>query len=158
MENQTSNGVKKIYSIGIGVAGIVTVFIFANLFSNRGNDNVPQKSEAIKTMPVLIPQTNDEGGVVVAVTPKDQSDWSFEITLTTHSGNLGEDLGEVSVLADEMGDEYRRVEWEGDPPGGHHRRGVIRFGEITPSPHSIILTIRQVGGVDERKFEWIIQL
>lgn len=146
---------KKTYLIGI--LGVVAILVFINFLPTDENSNTtPKENIARTTQTQLSPQTNDEGSIVVSVIPKDQSNWSFEVTLDTHSGDLGEDLAEVSILLDENGNEYKPISWERDPLGGHHRSGVLRFGNLTPAPQSVTLIIRQVGGIAERKFEWTL--
>lgn len=137
---------------------VAIVFLGIRFLGDK-NSNSAYKNEVAQapTTASFDSKTNSEGEVSITVTPVNQSDWSFEITLSTHSVDLGEDLTQVSILVDENGSEYKPIEWEGDPPGGHHREGVLRFGEITPQPQSIILFIRQIGDIDKRKFEWTIQ-
>lgn len=141
---------KKTHLIIIGIVGIIAAALLINAV--YVDNTTPTSSAALFST-----KTNSEGNVSVMVTPIDQSDWSFEITLNTHSVDINEDLAQVSILTDENGNEYKPIEWRGDPPGGHHRKGVLSFGEITPRPQSITLFISQVGGIDERKFEWITQ-
>lgn len=103
-------------------------------------------------------QTDNQGGVTVTVTPKDISPnsslWNFEIVLDTHTNELNQDLVQTSVLKDEKGKEYRPLAWQGDGPGGHHRKGILQFNTITLSPQSLELIISGVGGVGERRFVW----
>ena len=103
-------------------------------------------------------KTNSEGPVEVSVTPRrmvpTDTEWSFEISLDTHSYDLNDDLLAASELRDEQGNAYKPVAWDGDPPGGHHRGGVLKFKAIAPQPSSIMLAIQDVGGVKERKFTW----
>ncbi|HDY73125.1 MAG TPA: hypothetical protein ENH86_00955 [Candidatus Jorgensenbacteria bacterium] len=141
---------KKTHLIIIGIVGIVAAALLINAV--YVDNTIPTSSAALFST-----KTNSEGNVSVMATPIDQSDWSFEITLNTHSVDINEDLAQVSTLTDENGNEYKPIEWRGDPPGGHHRKGVLSFGEITPRPQSITLFISQIGGIDERKFEWITQ-
>lgn len=141
---------KKTHLIIIGIIGIIAAALLINAV--YVDNTTPTSSAALFST-----KTNSEGNVSVMATPIDQSDWSFEITLNTHSVDINEDLAQVSILTDENGNEYKPIEWRGDPPGGHHRKGVLSFGEITPRPQSITLFISQVGGIDERKFEWITQ-
>lgn len=141
---------KKTHLIIIGIVGIIAAALLINAV--YVDNTTPTSSAALFST-----KTNSEGNVSVMATPIDQSDWSFEITLNTHSVDINEDLAQVSILTDENGNEYKPIEWRGDPPGGHHRKGVLSFGEITPRPQSITLFINQVGGIDERKFEWITQ-
>ena len=114
-----------------------------------------------QTGKALEAKTNDESGVQVEVRPVNVSDasarWTFSVALNTHSGDLGSDLAQSSALIGQNGKEYAPTAWEGDPPGGHHRRGVLKFAPITPRPGTLTLVIRSVGGVAERKFEWQLQ-
>ncbi len=105
----------------------------------------------------LASQVNKEGAVTVKVTPLDLSAqagaWRFEIVLDTHAAALDHDMTAVVVLADGAAREYRPLAWEGDKPGGHHRKGVLTFDPIRPAPTSVTLKIRRVG-IAERTFTW----
>jgi hypothetical protein len=81
----------------------------------------------------------------------------FEIRLNTHSGNLSQDLVAVCTLKDDSGREYRPTGWDGSPPGGHHRRGVLEFPALGDAAKSITLVIREVANVPERVFNWSIE-
>jgi hypothetical protein len=102
-------------------------------------------------------QTNADGGVTVKVTPKNISagskNWEFEVSLGTHMGDLGQDLAKVSVLIDAEGKEHAAIGWDGDPPGGHHRKGVLRFQPLDAVPPTLELRISGVAGVT-RVFRW----
>lgn len=103
------------------------------------------------------PQVNREGGVTVKVTPLDlapDKSWRFEIVLDTHSADLGQDLATVAVLVSGDGREFQPVSWEGSPPGGHHRKGVLEFASPQPLPASATLKITGIGAVAERVFTW----
>ncbi|MBI2329956.1 hypothetical protein HYU94_01035 [Candidatus Daviesbacteria bacterium] len=95
---------------------------------------------------------NNEGPVAIKVTPKDLS--NFEIVLDTHSEELTADLVANSELVTDQGKSYKPVSWEGTPPGGHHRSGVLKFNSISPKPKSLELRIKDIGGVLERSFKW----
>lgn len=105
----------------------------------------------------LASQTSKEGAVTVKVTPFDLSAqaavWRFEIVLDTHVAALDHDMAAVVALADGAGREYRPLAWNGDKPGGHHRKGVLTFEPIKPAPTSVMLKIRRIG-VPERTFSW----
>jgi hypothetical protein len=81
----------------------------------------------------------------------------FEIRMNTHSGDLGQDLIAVCILKDSSGREYRPLNWDGSPPGGHHRSGVLEFSELGEGVESITLVIREVANVPERVFNWSIE-
>lgn len=101
---------------------------------------------------------NNAGMVMVTATPLDVSpsakEWRFSVRLNTHVSPLTQDLATVSTLSGNKGTAEAPTAWQGDPPGGHHRRGVLVFRAISPMPGSITLTIRQVGSVAERSFTW----
>ncbi len=107
--------------------------------------------------PSSVSRISKEGAVTVKVTPLDLSAraavWRFEIVLDTHVTALDHDMTAVAVLADSAGREYRPLAWEGDKPGGHHRKGVLTFEPIRPAPPTVVLKIRRIG-VAERTFSW----
>jgi hypothetical protein len=106
----------------------------------------------------LAPQTSSELGVSVAATPRDLSptakEWEFEIVLQTHSQDLSDDLKAVSTLVADGRATQAPTAWEGDPPGGHHRKGVLRFEPVTPRPETIELRIPRPGESSPRSFRW----
>jgi len=97
-----------------------------------------------------------EDGIEVSVTPKTLSNdaWNFEVVLNTHSVELSYDLAETSVLVGDNGNTFKALAWEGDPPGGHHRRGVLKFNSIYPRQGNIELRIGL--GDKERSFKWTV--
>src|SRR3990167_4937218 len=103
-------------------------------------------------------QTNSQGNVTVQVKPlnisKSSKIWAFEIDLETHTVELNQDPVKNSVIIDDQGKRYYPVVWEGDPPGGHHRKGILKFEAVSPIPKVIQLKISQVGNVEERVFKW----
>lgn len=105
----------------------------------------------------LAPQTRSEGGVSVTVAPRNipsgTGAWEFELTFDTHTVALDQDLTHSSVLVDAQGKRHAPTGWQGDPPGGHHRKGVLRFKALSELPSAIELRIEGVGGV-QRVFRW----
>ena len=81
----------------------------------------------------------------------------FEIRMNTHSGDLSQDLVSASSLKDDSGREYRPAEWQGSPPGGHHRKGVLEFPALNGNTKSVTLVIRGVANVPERIFKWNLE-
>lgn len=81
----------------------------------------------------------------------------FEIRMNTHSGDLSQDLVAASTLKDNSGREYHPTSWDGSPPGGHHRSGILEFSELGEGAASITLIIREVANVPERAFNWSIE-
>ncbi len=79
----------------------------------------------------------------------------FEIKMDTHAGSLDFDLTEVSIVKDDLGNQYRALEWRGSDPGGHHRSGILVFPKIDGQTKKIKLVIQ-----DNylRNFEWELLL
>ena len=103
-------------------------------------------------------RTNDQGGVRVVVTPRPQSvnatTWEFDVALDTHTKPLTDDLAAASSLVDDQGKATPAKSWTGDPPGGHHRKGVLQFSAPANNPAAFELRLKGVGGVDVRTFRW----
>lgn len=83
---------------------------------------------------------------------------AFDVSMNTHSVDLDSyDLGKLTVLKDDAGNEYRPVDWD-SAPGSHHRSGTLAF----PVPDSISqgkaqylkMLIRNVDGVKEQVLKW----
>lgn len=102
-------------------------------------------------------QTNEDGPVSITAVPKASAEVVFQIELNTHTVSLDYDLKQLASLRDENQREYRPISWTGDPPGGHHRSGILSFGRLAPRPKIQQLIIKQVGGVPERQFQWTIR-
>ena len=81
----------------------------------------------------------------------------FEVRMNTHSADLGQDMVAVSTLKDNIGREYKATAWQGSPPGGHHRKGVLEFQDLADNTESITLVIREIDNVPERIFNWRIE-
>ncbi len=105
----------------------------------------------------LAAQTSDERGVKVTVSAmnlyKEVETWDFEVTLESHTQDLKIDMAKSSILIAD-GKQYAPLGWEGAPPGGHHRKGILRFKAITPKPASVELQIRLISDPSPRNFRW----
>jgi len=101
---------------------------------------------------------NNEGQVRVSVTPQSLSKtadaWRFEVRFNTHVTPITQDIASVASLSDGKGAGEKPTAWEGDPPGGHHRSGLLVFKPLDQMPTTITLHIREVGGVADRTFSW----
>ena len=110
-------------------------------------------SNQIKKQISPLAQTVSVGTVAYEATPKNLSKsasiWDFEIVLDTHEGSLDQDLTQLAVLLDDKGREYKPVKWDGDPPGGHHRTGVLQFK--TPDSDTQSITLKINPGI---RFTW----
>jgi hypothetical protein len=104
-------------------------------------------------------QTSRAGGVTVTVTPRnltaDAQRWQFEIVFDTHSIELRQDMLTSAALIDVQGRRHAPLAWDGDPPGGHHRRGMLSFAPLG-RVEEVRLQIRDVG-VPERDFRWSLK-
>jgi hypothetical protein len=109
----------------------------------------------------LAEQTSRNRGVIVRVKPVDVApgakSWAFEVVLETHSVDLTDDLPRAATLAGAGGAAQAASAWEGDPPGGHHRKGVLRFAPIAPPPDELVLQIRRPGESAPRSFRWALK-
>lgn len=102
-------------------------------------------------------QISNQGGVKITVEPRgfsrDAKSWDFAITLETHTQPLDDDLVKATTLLAD-GKTCRPLGWDGAPPGGHHRKGVLRFEAVTPLPQAVELQIRRAGEASPRIFRW----
>jgi hypothetical protein len=103
------------------------------------------------------PQISNESEVKVTATlqniPKEAKTWDVEVSLETHAHDLVDVMENSSVLIAD-GKQYKPVGWEGSPPGGHHRKSVLRFKAIDPKPASVELQVRLIGEPSPRSFKW----
>lgn len=106
----------------------------------------------------LAVQRSSASGVTVAVTPQSLAagakSWDFKVVLDTHSAELKDDLARSAVLVVDGGGSYTPTAWQGDPPGGHHREGTLKFNAISPQPKAIELQIQRPGELKPRSFRW----
>lgn len=107
--------------------------------------------------PALAARSSDAGGVRVVVKPKSTgtgSAWEFEVTMDTHTKPLNDDLMKTSALVDDSKRRYTPLAWQGDPPGGHHRKGILRFPAPDKQTGSFEVQIEGFGGASKRVFQW----
>ena len=102
----------------------------------------------------LATQSSTASGVTVKATPTAVTGerWSFEIELETHSGDLSDDLVKSASLVADNGAALSPLDWRGDPPGGHHRKGTLEFKAVEPPPIRIELKILRAGEPAPRVF------
>lgn len=103
-------------------------------------------------------QSNSAAGVTVKATPRALTSgvWEFEITFDTHTQDLNDDVAKSASLT-ANGKTLAPVAWEGDPPGGHHRKGVLKFNAVEPRPQVIELAIARPGEPKPRLFRWRLE-
>ena len=100
-----------------------------------GNAATPSRA-ALET------KTVSAGSVQLTIQPIriDASGAAFNLQVDTHSGSLDLDLPGASKLEVD-GRGWQLAGWSGDGPGGHHRRGELRFTARGTSGRNATLTI-----------------
>lgn len=99
-------------------------------------------------------KTDIQNNVQVDVTPNiSQAQTAFEIKFTTHSGSLDFSPDKIAILTDSTGKTYNPLKWDGSPPGGHHRSGIMYFAPLPASTKIFSLALSNIAGTD-RIFEW----
>lgn len=108
--------------------------------------------------PGLPPQSSSSGGVTVEAIPRVTTgpEWRFEIVFNTHTRELRDDLMNAALLITD-GRETRPSAWQGDPPGGHHRKGTLTFAAPARPPSAMELRIQSLGEPSPRTFRWQLQ-
>ena len=105
-------------------------------------------------------KSSEENNVRIEIIPEQLGlgkQAKFNIQMNTHSVQLSQDMAAAAILKDDQGRKYHPLNWNGSPPGGHHRRGVLEFPVIGEMAKSVTLYIRGVANVPERIFEWKIE-
>ncbi|MFH1090704.1 MAG: hypothetical protein V1742_03950 [Pseudomonadota bacterium] len=128
--------------------GLLSVIALVSVMAPAG---LTDKAWAFET------KSNSSGMVTVQVTPKQLAPGQaarFQISMSTHSVDLDQDLTAVSTLTDDQGGTYQPEKWAGSPPGGHHRAGELIFPALKADVQSIKLVISNVAGVPERVYHW----
>ena len=103
-------------------------------------------------------QTNSAAGVMITAKPRALTGkaWEFEIALNTHSQDLKDDLAKSATLV-AGGKTFVPAAWQGDPPGGHHRKGLLKFSAVDPGAREIELRIARPGEPEPRSFRWQVK-
>ena len=145
---------RKQFLIGLAVAAMAA---YSFTYDSRTTGIIAASNAA---EPGYAPQISNERGVKVTVTLQnilsEAKTWNFQLVLETHTQDLNDDLAKSAVLIAD-GKQYMPLGWEGAPPGGHHRKGVLRFKAIAPLPRSMELKIRLAGDAAQRSFKWLLK-
>lgn len=116
--------------------------------------------EGVAAETAYAPQISNERGVKITVAlqniPNGAKTWDVEVALETHTQSLSDDLTKSSVLMAD-GKQYTPLSWDGTAPGGHHRKGLLRFKAIAPQPRLMELQIRLTGDTSPRSFKWLLK-
>ena len=104
-------------------------------------------------------RSSSAASVTVKATPRalDGSVWEFELVFDTHSQELKDDVEKTAVLSAASGETQTPIKWQGDPPGGHHRKVVVQFKPVSPRPASIELRLTRPGEPKPRVFQWALK-
>ncbi len=155
--------------IGLIVSGI---FVYSGLTANRGNggQNLNQINDQPNTQSnqpdaFSLLRRSDENNVIVDATFRNpllneiQDDLIFEISFTTHSGDLSAipiaDLARVTNDRGEIIDSGFR--WESTSDDSHHRAGNLKVANsslLTADTKSLTLEFKDVAGASLRSFTW----
>ncbi len=123
------------------------------------------QSGAASTSASAATQKSEGGQVTVAVTWQGPTAGpTFRVAMDTHAVNLdGYDLAQLAVLRTDQGMTVQPSGWDA-PKGGHHREGTLTFPAngtngspvIGPATRTLELVIRDIAGVPQRSFTWIL--
>jgi hypothetical protein len=158
----------KVLGVAVSMLAMAAIVIgcasSAESMKERGVSNSNSTSVSSLMMPSNgLVQSSDGGAVTIDVEWKGAFNESlvFAVAMNTHSVDLDQyNLGELAVLRDDDGREYRPASWSSEL-GGHHRRGTLTFN----LPESLIqggtehlqLMIRDVAGIPKRVMEWKLE-
>lgn len=132
-------------------AGVVAFTILAVWIIAAKKNTAPAQPSTYQT------QTKEGGNVTVIVTPTAIAAGkpaTFQMVFDTHSVDLDFDVAAAAELRDEQGNSYGTATWKGDPPGGHHRKGILTFLTPLKQISSPSLILKDIAGVKERTFVW----
>jgi len=117
---------------------------------------LPGGAAAAATLPA---RSSMASGVTITVKPLSlgAQPWEFEVVLESHSAELNDDLTKTASLLVDGETAASPLAWRGDPPGGHHRKGVLRFKPLAPSPARFELRIQRPGEPSPRVFRWVLR-
>lgn len=138
---------------------VFAVVLFAlTATDKKTNKEIASSREGAKPTQVLTKyktQRNSEGSVIVEVTPlavSAKENAVFSVSMDTHSIELNENLKEISILIDDMENEYKAINWDGKE-GGHHIEGKLVFPNTKTGARQIKLVIYGIDEID-REFKW----
>jgi len=116
---------------------------------------LPLAAAAADALPA---QSSSAAGVTVKATPRTLSGpvWEFELVFDTHTQDLNDDPAKSASLH-AAGASAAPLAWQGDPPGGHHRKGVLSFKAVTPAPAALELRLQRAGEPSPRVFRWKVK-
>lgn len=153
---------KRSVTIALTVVSIAAVaaIVVIGLSTVKDKPLTPVSASGTQVKPVgWAPQTSDGGGVQITAVPRDGAGLAFEVSMSTHSVELGGyDLARLSRVTLEPGGTMVEAKWEPEGPAdGHHVAGVLTFSDpkgLKATAKRIEVEITDVAGVKSRKFQW----
>ena len=116
--------------LGVAVGGAL---VTGAAWPTTPRDPLPTKTTKVNEITVEVtPRRVDERGAVI------------KVVLDTHQGDLDVNLRTRSRLT-VGGTKWPVTSFRGDPPGGHHREGVLRFRAAGPPSGTLRLVIKGLG-------------
>lgn len=138
---------------------LVVSGLFVVVFNRDKTVALPDTS-SISTPVVLDNQTYQSqvsrfGAVEVEVIPKNLrvgEEIVFELSLNTHSVELDYEYTSIASLRDNLGDNYKTLNWDGGK-SGHHVNGQLTFESLKDGVESVSL---ELYGIDNQTniFTW----
>ena len=144
-----------IKKILIGLALMVSIVVGIIVYQ-RNIKPLPNISATLQPSKFLEVKSDNQNGVEVVIKPQVCDDFCndsaiFEVSFTTHEGDLDFDLAKVSTLEVD-GKVLPAKSWDGDS-GGHHLEGNLVFPGVEKEPTKIIIRMKNIVGAD-RTFTW----
>lgn len=135
----------------IGIGGWI-------LLKNKKPTNTLSKNIVSSDAKFQEAKTDSQNGVEAVVKIKPlvcdefcENEASFDVSFTTHEGDLSFDLVKISTLEAD-GQILPAKNWDGGS-GGHHLSGTLTFPGLNEEPEKMILRMRNIAGAD-RTFTW----
>ena len=144
---------------------LVIIILMTGFVLGRMLPPPPDSSSQLKNTNTSSIQTsyetkeNEGGNVTVSITPlflKPGLPASFDVAFETHSVDLPFDVVNIATLTDNTGALYTPL-WDGSPPGGHHRKGTLRFIPDLSTATTLTLTFWDIAGIPTRTFSWEVK-
>lgn len=116
-------------------------------------------ASALQARAGVATQTSTAHGVTVAATAGNLDAaapvWDFAVVLDSTDRDLPDDVAANAVLVDASGNAAKALVWEGAPPTGRHRAGVLKFIALDPGSEWVELRITRPGELRPRRFTWL---
>ncbi|MEE8449586.1 MAG: hypothetical protein V3S39_08130 [Thermodesulfobacteriota bacterium] len=153
--------------------GLILWLVLTGGFSYQGSSSLLLPVHAGQTSAKELTRVNAEGPLTIRIVylnplgKVEDKSLAFEVGMDTHSVDLDRYKMENHVfLLDDKGRQFKPLGWFSPQGGGHHRSGIIKFPALdsrgkpvlSPGSKSFQLVITDVGGVAERRFQWIFPL